>query len=338
MSRIALVLIAASLFAPTTTFAQTSGAQTSGAQTSGAQTGTVSPEDDATVGTTGTAASGTDTTASTTSTEPTGSLSDEQALLEEREAPPAQRSGFEPGEVEGETYIFVGLLARAQIIPYYPFEVASQIAYDYDTPVNGAGGVYFNYRRNGFNVLLEVYYQGMEWEGFVRSSGDPESETEYIRSRLGIVYGYVGFGWAFDLADWFAIELGFGLGLGGLIGDLYRQEAYGGPGAWQACAGPDMPAGTASGDYCEASVERPNPENGRLDDGRVRGGTYGLGVGGTGPNPHYFGPGGVPPIFATIDLPRLSFRFKPIHQMQIRIDTAFNGYGISLGGSIGYGF
>lgn len=282
-------------------------------------------------------------------TERAGALGDEQALLEEREAPPPQRSGFEPGEIHDETYIFLGLLARVLIVPSYPFEIAEQQTQGFDAPANGAGGLYFNYRRNAFNVQIELLYQGMEWEGFARDRNDPDGETEWIRSRLGLVLGYVGFGWAFDITDWFAIELGFGLGFGGLLGDLYRQEAYRTPtGTYQRCDGPSQPV---SGDYCEGSgaggpgadgVEYPNPANGRLDDDRIRGGTYQLTRGtfgsGTGPNPFYFGPGGVPPIFFTIDLPRLSFRFKPIHQLQIRIDTAFNVYGISLGGSIGYGF
>lgn len=322
MSRIAprslsLVLtIAVSLVAPTLASPLRARAQSTGTVTREADTGTAGS------GSSGGSGSGSGAS----------QLGDEQALLEEREAPPAQRSGFEPGEVEGETYIFAGVLARALIIPSYPFEIANQVTYDFQVPINGAGGVYFNYRRNAFNVQLEVYYQGMEWEGFVRDRGDPDSETEYIRSRLGVVFGYVGFGWAFDIAEWFAIELGFGLGIGGLVGDLFRQEATrDASGHWQACTGPS----TTPDAYCESPVEMPNPSNGRLDDDRIHGGTYQFR---TGPNPFYFGPGGVPPMFATLDLPRLSFRFKPIHQIQIRIDTAFNVYGISLGASLGYGF
>lgn len=299
-------------------------------------TGTVTRGDDA-------AGASTSTSTSTSGGGGGGSsaaaLGDEQALLEEREAPPPQRSGFEPGEIHDETYIFVGALARVLIIPSYPFDIAEQETAGYDAPANGAGGLYFNYRRNAFNVQLEVLYQGMQWEGFVRDRNDPITETEFIRSRLGLVLGYVGFGWAFDIADWFAIELGFGLGFGGLVGDLFRQEAYQPtPSTWARCNGPGDPVG---GDFCDTGpaadgIERPNPANGRLDDDRIRGGSYQITE--TGPNPFYFGPGGVPPIFFTIDLPRLSFRFKPIHQLQIRIDTAFNVYGISLGGSVGYGF
>jgi hypothetical protein len=44
-----------------------------------------------------------------------------------------------------------------------------------------------NYRRNGFNVQLEAYYQGFGVDAFYRGAGKPEGETEFIRSRLGVV-------------------------------------------------------------------------------------------------------------------------------------------------------
>lgn len=265
--------------------------------------------------------------------DPSTQLSDEQALLEE-DAPIEQGDdGIDPHERENRDYFFVGALARAQILPSYPFEVAGVVFPNgYDVPINGAFGAYFNYRRNGFNVQLEVFYQGMGWNGFLRGAGDTLGETEYIESQLGVIYGWFGFSWSINIASWFAIEIGMGLGVGGVMGDLYRTEADDRSGTWLPCAGPDSHPSTT--DRCEATIERPGA-NGRLDGTRQRGGTYQRI---TGANPFYFGEGGVPPIFATLDLPRVSFRFKPIRQLQIRIDTAYNLYGFSLGGSAGFGF
>ncbi|AKF08478.1 hypothetical protein [Sandaracinus amylolyticus] len=261
-------------------------------------------------------------------------LSDEQALLEEQTTVERRDDGIDPHEEENRDYFFVGALARALVLPSYPFEVGG-VAFPngYDVPVNGAVGAYFNYRRNGFNIQVEVFYQGMGWNGFLRGENDPIGETEYIESNLGVVYGWFGFSWSIPIADWFAIEIGLGLGVGGVVGDLYRTEAIDAAGSgsnWMPCPGPDG----ATGDRCETPIEMPG-SNGRLDNTRQRGGTY---QHITGANPFYFGEGGVPPIFATIDLPRVSFRFKPIRQIQIRVDTAFNGYGFSFGGSVGYGF
>ena len=65
---------------------------------------------------------------------------------------------------------------------------------------------------------------------------------------------------------------------------------------------------------------------------------FNSGAPGSTTSPFYFGGGGVPPVFASLDLPRIAFRFKPMHQMQIRIEAAYNLYGFSFGGSLGYGF
>lgn len=309
--------------------------------------------------TSGSSTSGGSTRSSGGSASGAAALGDEQALFEEREAPPPRRSGFEPGELHDETYIFLGALARAMVVPTF---IQNLFVAGGETPVNGIGGLYFNYRKNGFNVQLEVYYQSMYVDGFYRGTNDPLTETEFVRSRLAVVLGVIGFGWAFDITDWLAFELGFGLGFGGVIGDLWRQEAYPSGGGWRACDGPADPNNPT---YCESTPnwEERGGVQGRLDDTRVRGGTYqlssvactptdlngdgridagectrGAPTPGTGPNPHYFGDGGIPPIFGTVDLPRLALRIKPLHQLQIRLEAAYNLYGFSFGGSLGYGF
>lgn len=121
-------------------------------------------------------------------------LSDEQALLEEQASPERRDDGLDPREDENRDYFFVGALARALVLPSFPFEVGGvSFPNGYDVPVNGAFGAYFNYRRNGFNIQLEVFYQGMGWNGFLRGTNDPIGETEYIESNLGVVYGHFGF-------------------------------------------------------------------------------------------------------------------------------------------------
>jgi hypothetical protein len=144
------------------------------------------------------------------------------------------------------------------------------------------------------------------------------------------------------VTEWFAFDIGFGLGFGGMVGNLTRTEAYRATGTreLQACTGPGTPA--ASG--CESPLEL-RGSNGRLDDTRQRGGTYQeLSTGDptidarNGPNPWYFGDGGVPPMFFWLDLPRIGVRFKPIRQVQIQLNGGYNLYGFNFGGSIAYGF
>lgn len=264
-------------------------------------------------------------------------IGDEQALYEEGQVVESAESGIDPREVHDENYYFLGLFMRGQVVPQF---ITSLFVEAGETPFNGGFGLFFNWRRNGFNVQIEAFYQGMQVDAYYRGGGDPDTEFEFIQSRLGIVGGSIGFGWGFDIADWFAIELGFGIGFAGVVGDLYRQEAYrDAVGGLHTCSGVgrgDMGETLdASNGYCEGPIETPGPD-GRLDDTRTRGGTYQIAQG--TPNPFYFGDGGIPPLFFTIDLPRISFRFKPIRQIQIRVDTAYNLYGFSFGLSAGYGF
>lgn len=279
--------------------------------------------DDATTGTT--------TTTTTTTSPGAASLGDEQALLEES-APPVEsgESGLEPRELEGVDYFFVGVLARGVIVPAF---IQSIFVATDATPLNGGFGAFFNYRKNGFNVQLEVVYQGFGVDATYRGLEEPDTETEHIRSQLGLIYGNVSFGWAFDITEWFAFELGFGIGLGGLVGDLYRQAVVpDGAGGYVDCTGPRSgPPGSPAAAYCDddewpVGTERPGPNGDayQITQGR--------------PNPHFFGERGIPPIFFNIDLPRIAFRFKPIRQIQIRVEGAYNLYGFSFGASAGYGF
>jgi opacity protein-like surface antigen len=298
----------------------------------------VDDEDPATAGGT-TATDGSTTSTTTTTTTTTGgdpsldvdsssavgaSIDDDQALLEERSAPVVAQSDTDPRELEDVSYFFVGLLARGVIVPQF---ITSLFVSYGDTPVNGGFGIFFNYRRNDFNVQLELNYQGFGVDAYYRGTDEPESELEHIRSGLGLIYGNVSFGWAFDITDWFAFELGFGIGFGGLVGDLYRQAAYRDASGPHDCASPGNPAtGGCAEDEWPIGTERPGDTGDpyQISQGR--------------PNPHYFGSGGVPPVFFNIDLPRIAFRFKPIRQIQLRIDAAYNLYGFSFGASAAYGF
>lgn len=248
-------------------------------------------------------------------------------------------SPVDAGEVDGldpnrDRQYWFGALIRAQVIPDYLPAAFLDLSAGFDTPVNGGGGAYFNYRRDDFNIQIEAFYQGYGWNGFVRGQNKPPTETEYIESQLGVVFGNLLFGWAFPVNEWFAVELNFGIGFGGMVGNLYRTEAWVDPaGEWHPCVGFGNPAG---GGFCDdlGQVERPGP-GGRLDDTRVQGATLQRE---TGANPFYFGDGGVPPMFVTLDLPRVAFRFMPIPDMQIRAEMGFNVYGFSFGANAAYGF
>lgn len=260
-------------------------------------------------------------------------LTDDQAELEEVAPVESVDDGISPGERPDTDYFFLGAFMRALFVP--DFIQGLFVSYEGGTAINGAGGAYFGWRRNGFNVVAEVWYAGFGHQGFYHGSGAADTEYESVQSNLGVVMGSFLFGWTIPVTEWLGIDIGFGLGFGGMTGSLTRQEAYrdttvaGRP--LRECAGPGSPDTT----YCESAVEMPGPE-GRLDDTRTRGGTYQRSN--TSPNPFYFGDGGVPPVFFWLDLPRIGVTIRPIRQIQIRIDGGYNLYGFNVGGSIGYGF
>lgn len=254
-------------------------------------------------------------------------LSDEQAALEEDEDTGPRRSDTDPRELPDTDYFFVGALARALIVPDFIQSVFAE--YRGGTPINGGGGAYFNWRRNGFNVLAEVWYGGFGNEGYYRGIGAAETETEQVVSTLGVVFGNFVFGWGIDVTDFFAVELGFGLGFGAMTGNLVRNEARpDGAGGYTPCTGINDPS---SPQYCgdPRGVEDLHSTPTRP------GATYQTSQ---QANPFRFGESAVPPVFFWLDLPRVGLRFKPIRQVQIRIDGGYNLYGFNVGGSIGYGF
>ena len=264
-------------------------------------------------------------------------LTDDQAVLEERVGV-EHIDEFDPTERPDTDYFFFGAIARGVIVPEFIQSIFVQTEAGQGstgTPLNMGVGAYFNYRRNGFNITAEAWYLGFGTTGYYHGLGAADDEYERIQSTMGAVFGSFLFGWSFDITNWLAIDLGFGLGLGGLVGDLTRDEAYRDSGTRQlrACASPGSP----DPGYCEPGLET-RDSSGRIPDNQS-GGTYqSLGGPNNGPNPWYFGGGGVPPMFFWLDLPRVGIRIKPIHQVQIRIDGGYNLYGFNFGGSVGYGF
>lgn len=268
-------------------------------------------------------------------------LTDDQAVLEERVG--VERvDELDPTERPDTDYFFFGAVARGVVVPEFITDLFVQTESGLGssgTPINMGVGAYFNYRRNGFNITAEAWYLGFGTRAYYHGLGAADSEYEYIESNLGVVFGSFLFGWSFDITNWFAIDLGFGIGVGGMVGDMHRTEAHRGgdrSGQLRPCSGPNDSADGLG--YCESGVEL-RDSNGRVTSTTSEGGTYQRAGGpGNGPNPFYFGDGGVPPIFAWLDLPRVGIRIKPIHQVQIRIDGGYNLYGFNFGGSIGYGF
>ena len=253
------------------------------------------------------------------------SLADDQADIEDAEGDDETFDALDPREVANTDYFFLGAMGRAVIIPGFIQQLFVQGGID---GFNPATGLTFNWRRNDFNVVVDAWWNNAQADGYFRANGDPPTDTEYIDVDLFAFFINASFLWSFPITDWFAFELGFDLGIGFLGGSLVRTEAYEtSPGneQYEPCDGPGDP--NAPPGYCEPAIPASSP----CYD--TDGGHYGCS------EPNWFTEGGDTPfVFPWVSLPHIAVRFKPIHQLQIRIDGGYGLYNFFFGGSISYGF
>lgn len=252
-------------------------------------------------------------------------LDDEQAEIQDDAPDEEYIDSTDPRELEDVDYFFLGAMGRGVIIPGFIQSLFVEGGID---GFNPGAGLSFNWRRNDFNVVANVWWNNAQADGFFRGNGDPPSEQEYVDVDLGAIFVNVEFMWSFPLTDWFAFELGFDLGVGFIYGDLVRTEAYdtdpGPDEAWEPCNGPSDPAQPGCQDR-DAMLDGPCYD--------TMGGHFGC------REPNWLTEGGdTPLVFPWVSLPHIALRFKPIRQVQIRIDGGYGLYNFFFGGSVYYGF
>lgn len=242
-----------------------------------------------------------------------GLLSDEQVVAENELGVDEERSSTDPFEEPSETYMFLGAFYRHTWTPSFILNIFT----DESTPANNSSfGLEFTYRKDNFDIITSVYYQGYGVDGPFLGSGDADTETEIINSDLFGIMVSVDLMWGTQFNDIVGIQYGIGLGIGALLGDLRRTEAFrNGNGDWEACTGPD---GTA---FCD-DVD---------GDGDL------MGVGGIASK--WFDGGSVPNLYFRFAIPHLAVRIKPIKQLMIRVDGGFDLFsGFFTGLNAAYGF
>jgi hypothetical protein len=124
--------------------------------------------------------------------------------------------------------------------------------------------------------------------------------------------------------------IGGGVGIGVVAGSLYRNQVSptgasidpNNPGSAIPCAAPGIPGTVAPSGipYCDASNKHyPNGGQALYSE------------------PSWAGGGSKPIVFPWLSLPQLSFRYKPIRQVQLRADFGFSMTGFFFGMSAAYG-
>jgi len=173
---------------------------------------------------------------------------------------------------------------------------------------------------DGMSLVLGLGYAGYGFDGGYRAKGDPELDTEYLQSTLGLLHLRAQVLWSTDIVkDRLSFEYGVGLDFGVVLGSLTRTEAYrDAAGVYAPCAGPLDPRGGA---FCELPVT----PLARTDAYDQDGAHYGVVE------------KRVPPVMAIPMLPALALRYTPIRELAIKLDAAFGLMQFSIGLSAAYG-
>jgi hypothetical protein len=213
---------------------------------------------------------------------------------------------------------FIGLLGRVNWIP--PF--IPQLFLDDSPAVVGPGFEILATKRNnsGMSVVFGLGYTSYAFKGPSRDKGDPETDTEYMDSSLGLIHASGSLLWSTDLvAKQLAIEYGFGLDFGVVIGKLVRTEAYRDSlsGVWKPCVRPLTPNPV----YCEY------PVNGRESDAYNQEGAH-----------YHVTEKRIPPVMAFPHIPHLALRYAPHPKVALKLELAYGIVQFWCGLSAHYGF
>jgi hypothetical protein len=267
--------------------------------------------------------------------EPTGSaapapaeeparLGDEQALQEEQQPTETYRSALDPHEDPDKSYFFAGAAWRYIRMPSFALEWFLDAA-----PSIGSAGSFlgeFGYRKNGFQVTGQVGWMKWDFQGPFQMAGDPEIDTEWLNAKFDFLMFTAAVTWSTSFADWFALEYGLEGGFAFVFGDMIRNEAYKQNGEWHKCDtwapqfgfnNPLWPAGVTPTPEEQRYCDVPLPEGGMIpptNDAGSDGAHYNVKANKGIAN------GGIPHAVPVLG-PRLSLRFKPIHQLVIRVDV-----------------
>jgi hypothetical protein len=225
-------------------------------------------------------------------------------------------------------YYFVGLRYRGTIIPQF-FE--SLFVDDGGTVYSNTLGLEVDIRQDGRSIIPWFQYTdyGMGNTLFLTKGKDPTDATQYSVVNSGLKALYLGLDemWSAPLADHFDFEYGFGVGIGFVFGSLQNNWVYQDPnGAFHSSSGgltlSECPSGSQ---YTIPSCMPMNHQGSSVSK-----------VGGY-VEPNWFNGGAVPVVFPQISIPQIGIRYKPIKQVEARLQVGFSITGFWWALSVDYG-
>lgn len=269
-------------------------------------------------------------------------LSDEQALEEERAPDENFRESTDPYEDPKTGYMFAGAAWRYAVMPSWILEWGLESA-----PTIGTAGTFFGefaFRHDGFQVAADLGWVKWGFSGPFQLSGDPDPDTEWLDGDFNLLMATATITWSTSFAPWLSLDYGLEAGLAFIFGDLVRSEAYRkSNGDWARCDTwvgsvdlPETPALANQKVYCapplteDGSTPPPTLASNEADE---VGEHYGVKA-----KRGLFNKG-IPNLLPVLG-PRVSLRFKPIHQLVLRVDVPLPVFPLGFTGGVAalYGF
>lgn len=173
----------------------------------------------------------------------------EEAPVQEEPEDPAKDS--DPPELDQEeeekksgTQLLLGMRYRAVIVPKFLINMFG-VDGGRTEVVNGLGpevGAYWGEKGDGFMVIGSLWHAwyGLEQTPF-KGPNDPATAWEVIQSDMRVWYLTVDALWDHRITEQFGFNLGLGVGVGFVAGNLYRNEAFQDPNNPQFPAEKDWP-------------------------------------------------------------------------------------------------
>lgn len=239
---------------------------------------------------------------------------------DKKEAAPAD-SIWNTTEDPGKPYRYVGARYRHVVVPQFVLNLFADGGALSHVPI---GGLEFGTRNHHVEYVFSVSYADYSTPDLLfKGKGQPDLSYELVNSDLGVIFAQVEILYEIplDKQNRFAFLIGGGVGLGGVVGDLYRAQAY--PKDQTA-----TPPSTNAADWARCSASGvpsvPYCSNDNSHFGKFA-------------EPSWASGGSKPFVFPWIALPQASFRYKPFKFLQARVDLGLAlSSGFYFGGSIDY--
>lgn len=218
----------------------------------------------------------------------------------------------------------IGWRAWAMAVPNFIVNIFAHSEPGWGSGLQIATGPEFVYRNRNFDIVLGAMYVSYRAnEGYFHGVHEGPLATERVQPSLFGMYLTAHFLWGIRFHRMFQIQIGPGLGVGFIGGNLYRTQATMRDGAWEECRMPG--AGVECGTENNHYPNQPPPVGDLQNNGRYR-------------EPNWFGGGGVPGIMPWISLPHVAFHVRPHRHFDLKIEGGYAILGFYGGGSIHYIF